>query len=149
MASGVAKIIGGTSTVTAEQKIDLGLGVRATPALIPPPGVRPIVSIVGVSGRVVGVRVRDGAASGRPRKPAGVAGANVYSFVGEAFPTDPTSWKFEGATTRTKLDVLFPDSVPRGAQVWICATWYNPRAQTGPVSNPVMTYLQGGLSMAA
>jgi hypothetical protein len=38
MASDLAKIIEGTSTVTNEQKLDLGLSVRATPSPVPPPG---------------------------------------------------------------------------------------------------------------
>jgi hypothetical protein len=38
MASDLAKIIDGTATVTNEQKLDLGLSVRATPAPVPPPG---------------------------------------------------------------------------------------------------------------
>jgi hypothetical protein len=38
MASDLAKIIDGTATVTDEQKLDLGLSVRATAAPVPPPG---------------------------------------------------------------------------------------------------------------
>lgn len=38
MASDLAKIIDGTSTVTNEQRIELGLNVRATPTPVPPPG---------------------------------------------------------------------------------------------------------------
>ncbi len=38
MASDLAKIIDGTATVTNEQKINLGLNVRAMPSPLPPPG---------------------------------------------------------------------------------------------------------------
>jgi hypothetical protein len=38
MASNLAKIIDGTPTVTDQQKIDLGINVRATPSPAPPPG---------------------------------------------------------------------------------------------------------------
>lgn len=38
MASDLAKIIDGTPTVTNEQKAELGLSVRKTPAPVPPPG---------------------------------------------------------------------------------------------------------------
>ncbi|HLL91179.1 MAG TPA: hypothetical protein VK324_17915 [Tepidisphaeraceae bacterium] len=34
MASDLAKIVGGTSTVTNEQRLDLGLSVRATPTAV-------------------------------------------------------------------------------------------------------------------
>lgn len=38
MASDLAKIISGTAGVTSEQKLDLGLNVRAQPSPLPPPG---------------------------------------------------------------------------------------------------------------
>ena len=61
----------------------------------------------------------------RRGKPPGTRGANVYSFVGPSYPADPSGWRYEGATTKNKLDVLFPDSAAGGTQVWICATWFN------------------------
>jgi hypothetical protein len=149
LASGLAKIIRGTPAVTDEQKIDLALNVRAAPTRIPRPGARPAVNILSVSGRVVSVRVRDGESPGRRGKPPGTRGANVYSFVGPIYPADPSGWRYEGATTKNKLDVLFPDSVASGTQVWICAAWFNAKAQPGPVSLPVMTFLQHGMAMAA
>src|SRR5947209_7428713 len=117
-AANLSKIIQGTPSVTDEQKIELGLNVRATPAPIPPPSVRPGVDLVSVVGRLVSVRIHDSATSSKRGKPAGVLGANVYSFVGATYPTDPTGWQFEGATTKNKFDVLFPDSVAGGATVW-------------------------------
>jgi hypothetical protein len=38
MASDLAKIIGGTASVTSEQKVELGLNVPAMPSPLPPPG---------------------------------------------------------------------------------------------------------------
>jgi hypothetical protein len=145
----LARIIDGTATVTDEQKIELGLNVRASSARVPPPGVAPVAEIIGVNGHLVSVRVRDGETPSRRGKPAGVLGANVYSFVGATYPTDPSGWEFQGATTKRTLDVLFPDSVPAGSQVWICATWFNPTVESGPVSTPVTTFIQHGMSMAA
>lgn len=149
MAADLARIINGTPTVTDEQKIELGLNVPATRAPIPPPGVAPVAEITGVRGRLVGVRVRDSVTPSRRGRPAGVLGANIYSYVGATYPTDPTGWQFEGATTKGKLDVLFPDTVAGGTQVWICATWFNAKAQAGPASLPAMTFLQHGMAMAA
>jgi hypothetical protein len=148
MASDLAKIINGTPTVTDAQKIDLGLNVRATPAPIPPPTVRPGMDLISVVGRIVKVHIHDSASSTKRGKPAGVLGANVYSFVGTTYPTDPAAWLFEGSTTKNTFDVLFPNTVANGAQVWICATWFNKTTQTGPVSVPITTNVQGGLSMA-
>lgn len=48
-ASELARIIGGTPTVTNEQKLELGLSVRGTPAPKPPPGTphAPKVALLG------------------------------------------------------------------------------------------------------
>ncbi len=147
MASNLAKIIDGTPTVTNEQKIDLGLNVRAHPSPIPPPGVQPAVNVLLVQGRAVRVRIIDSAVPTKRGKPAGVLGASVYSFVGTSYPIDPTAWFFEGTTTKKLFDVQFPDSVAGGAQVWIMAKWFNKTTQNGPPSVPVTTFVQGGLSM--
>ena len=79
----------------------------------------------------------------------GVDGASVFSFVGAAAPTDESAWKFEGNTTRTVVNVLFPNTVAAGAKVWFTAFWFNPRAQRGPASAPVGTNIPGGGAMAA
>ena len=77
-------------------------------------------------------------------KPDGAVAAWVYSFVGTNYPTDPTEWDFQGATTRSTHEIVFPDSVANGAQVWICAAWINAKQEAGPVSVPITTNVQGG-----
>jgi hypothetical protein len=66
-------------------------------------------------------------------------------FVGSAPPMDISQWKFETSTTRTSFDIEFPASVAAGSQVWLCAFWFNPRAQSGPACQPVTAYLAGGV----
>jgi hypothetical protein len=73
----------------------------------------------------------------------------IYSFVGATPPSDPSEFKFEGTTTRTTFDVVFPSSLPGGAQVWLSACWANPRTQSGPSCPAVNAYLQGGSAAAA
>ena len=68
----------------------------------------------------------------------------MYSFVGMDYPSDPTAWNFEGSTTKPKFDIVFPNTVAGGTQVWVCAAWSNAKQQTGPVSVPITTNLQGG-----
>jgi hypothetical protein len=148
MASDLAKIINGTATVTDGQKLDLGLNVRAQPVPNPPPVFRPTVDLVSVVGRLVKVHIHDSESPSKRGKPALVLGAYVYSYVGATYPTDPSQWQFEGSSTKNTFDVLFPDSVAVGAQVWICATWINRKTETGPLSMPITTNVQGGLSMA-
>ena len=144
MASDFAKIIDGTPTVTNQQKIDLGLSVRMTPAPIPRPGVRPGMDVVSVNGRTVSAHIHDSASSNKRGKPAGTTAAWVYSFVGTEYPSDPIAWNFEGATTKAKFDIVFPSTLPGGTQVWVCAAWINGKQQAGPVSVPISSYLQGG-----
>lgn len=145
----LAKRVEGTASVTDAQKIELGLNVRALPSPIPAPSNPPALDVVSVTGRIVRVRLHDSTDASRRGKPAGVAGATVFSFVGAAAPTDPGAWKFEGNTTRTTIDVLFPDSAAAGAVVWVTAFWRNERDLSGPACAPISTNLQFGVPMAA
>lgn len=145
----LAKRIDGTATVTDAQKIELGLNVRALPSPIPAPANPPALDIVSVSGRTVRIRLHDSLDASRRGKPAGVAGATVFSYVGPTAPTDPSDYKFEGNTTRTQVDIVFPDTVAPGAVVWLTAFWRNERDQSGPACAPVSTNVQFGVPLAA
>lgn len=143
-ASDLAKIIDGTPTVTDAQKIDLGLCVPKVPAPIPAPVEAPAVDLVSAIGRAVVIRVHAAPAITGRGKPPGAAAAWIYTFVGESFPAELSSWLYQGAATRGKFEITFPDSLPAGQQVWIKACWVNPRQQMGPMSDPITTNLQGG-----
>lgn len=130
--------------VSDADKILLGVRVRGARSPIPAPGVRPGLDLTGVVGRTVSLRVHDSASSTRRGKPAGATAAYVYSFVGAEYPADPADWKFEGAATKSKFDVLFPADVAGGTQVWVAAAWVNAKQQSGPLCTPVSTNLQGG-----
>ena len=130
---------------TNTQRSDLGLTVKdALPSPIPPPASAPGLEVRSVSGTTVRIRLTDTANPTRRGKPAGVAGASVFSFVGATAPTALSAWTFEGNTTRTGVDVFFPDDTAPGARVWLCAFWSNPRAQRGPTCAAVPTNLPGG-----
>lgn len=138
------------AAVSDANKILLGVHVRVIPTPIPAPGVRPGMDIVSVANRTVKVHIHDSASSNKRGKPAGTDAAWVYSFVGASYPTDPGAWDFEGSTTKSTFDIVFPNSVANGAQVWICAAWINGKQQAGPVSVPITTNVQGGgMGMAA
>jgi hypothetical protein len=93
-------------------------------------------------------RVHSSTGDGRG-KPAGVAMAFMYSFVGSVPPTDTSAFEMEGTATRTTFEVTFPSSVPGGSQVWLAAAWANARTQTGPACAPITVYLQGAAAAAA
>jgi hypothetical protein len=148
-ARNLASIVQGIATVTDQQKIDLGLTVRdREPTPIPPPEVAPDMDIISVLGRTVRIRLHNEKVLKR-RKPEGVKGAAVFSFVGPTPPEQLDAWKFEGNTTQTTIDVEFPSEVPAGSLVWLTAFWCNPRLQSGPPCQPNSVYLAGGLAAAA
>jgi hypothetical protein len=145
----LARIVQAAPAVSDEQKSDLGLTVRDSgPSPIPPPDEAPEIDVLSVSGNTVRIRLHQ-AASTRRGKPDGVDGATVFSFVGAAAPTTEDAWKFEGNTTRTTLDIAFPDTVAPGAKVWFTAFWFNERKESGPAATAVGTNLPGGGAMAA
>ncbi len=146
-ASDLAKIIDGTPSVSAEQRINLGLAVRRAPSPVPPPKSAPDVDVLGVSGRTAKVRLRS-VGNGRGRAP-GATGASVLVYVGPTPPSDPSLWTFNGTTGKTVVDVSFDPDVPAGATVWFTACWLGTRMQAGPMANPVSANLPGGLTLAA
>jgi hypothetical protein len=136
-------IINGQPSVTNAQKIALGINVRSVPTPIPTPGNPPELDIVSVTGRTVKIRMHNNTTMTRAR-PAGVTGCTVFSYVGTTPPADMTAWNFEGNTSKTVVDVLFPSTVAGGSAVWLTAFWYNGKGQSGPACAPVTTYLAGG-----
>lgn len=139
----LSKIIYATAMVTDGMLMGLGLLPRAARTPIGVPTTSPIVEVGIVSGRLVNVKLHSSDSTRRGIE-IGAKGANVYSFVGPAMPTDPREYHFEGMTTRTAAQILFPDSAPSGATVWLSACWINARGQTGPASAPISFTLQGG-----
>jgi hypothetical protein len=146
----LARTVQGTSTVTAAQKEDLGLNPRSNqPSPIPPPASAPDIDIISTTGNTVKIRLHEAGEPTKRGKPAGVAGAAVFSFIGANPPTEMSDWNFEGLTTKTVLDIIFPAATSPGSKVWITAFWRNPRDQSGPAATPVTTNIPGGSAMAA
>jgi hypothetical protein len=150
LAGSYGRMIVANVAVTNPQKLALGLTPRAVPTPIPPPSAAPGLDIISVSGWTARIKLHDSAAGSRRGKPVGVSGASVFSFVGAVPPNDMASWKFEGNTGRTRVDIVFDSSTAPGTKVWLSAFWFNGRKQSGPASAPVSTNLQGGsVAMAA
>jgi hypothetical protein len=147
-AIGLAGLIYATGSVTDAELINLGLLPRRTYTRVPAPSVRPGVRLGPVHSRTVSVKLYE-VESGRRRRPARTVSAWLYSFVGEQYASDPKAWKFMGGTTKSSAELTFPNTLPGGTRVWICAAWVNGKQQLGPRSTPVMTYLQGGGVSAA
>lgn len=143
----LVSIIDGQANVSDAQRLALGLKVRdieSTP--VPRPATAPMIEIVSTVGNTATIRLFD--SNGRRRKPDGVIGATVFSFVGANAPSEESAWKFEGNLSKTTEVVAFAQSLPPGTKVWFTAFWYNRRAESGPPATPVSTNLPGGSAMA-
>jgi hypothetical protein len=146
----LASTINGVASVTDAQKIGLGLNVRALPTPIPPPSSAPVLDVKLVSGWTVKIKLHDSTSGSKRGRPVGVFGASVFSFVGAEAPTDLGTWKFEGNTGQTLIDLAFASALAPGTKVWMTAFWFNGSKQSGPPCAPVSANLPGGsVSMAA
>ena len=142
------KQIQANTAVTAAAKIELGVVVpNPEPTPRPVPSFAPLLTVVSVDGRLVRIRLGDPAHPTRKAMPAGVDGATVMSFVGADAPGDPTTYKYEGSTSRTTVDILFPESVVPGTQIWLTAFFFNERKQNGPACAGVGAIINYGGSM--
>lgn len=145
----VVRQIDGTISVTDSQRYALGIPVRPTSSSpVPAPSSAPDVDVVKVVGRTVFAKSHDATSGRRRGRPAAVASASWYSYVGTTPPASLSGWHFEGNSAKVKTEIVFPATVPAGAQVWLAACWNNAKSQPGPMSAPITTNLPGGLSGA-
>jgi hypothetical protein len=138
----LAHRIEGMPSVSDAQKIELGLHVRASRSRVPRPAEAPHLDLVSVAGRAVTIRLHGQSASARRGKGAGIAGAVLFSFIGDAPLADPGQWKWEGTTTLTTATIQFPESTAPGTMVWVTAHWRNPRDEVGPGARPISATIQ-------
>lgn len=135
MAKHLGNSIKSNPATTPAQREELGISARKTPSPVPVPEVSPAVEVIAVRGRVVTIGLGGGTGGSRWSRPAGVAGASVFTFVGATAPTDPTAWTFYGLFTRTMFDLQFEPSTVANT-VWVTANWYNERGKTGVACSP-------------
>ena len=144
-----AKIVNAYPPTTNIQRLALGLTPRAaTVSPIHAPTEAPVMEVVATMGRSLKLKLH-GTGTALRGKPAGCAGAAIYSFMGLTPPANLADWKSEGSATRTIFTIVFPPTAPAGSQVWLSAAWFNPRNQTGPACTPVEAWIAGGVSAAA
>ena len=143
-ARSLALIVKGQTQVTDAQRVELGLSPRmATASSIARPVDAPNVRVQSVRGSIVRVRLSDATVLRRGRPPS-VAGAILFTFVGEQPPATRDGWNFFDTTSETTVEIAFPTSIAPGSKVWVQAAWLNPTLQRGPRSEPICTHLQFG-----
>lgn len=144
----LSRTIAATATVSNAQLLGLNMNLRVSPTPRTVPATPPTITVLSVVGRVVTLRVTDATSKGRGM-PFGAQSANIFSYVGPDAPTDPAAYQFLGATTRAKARLLFPNSAPSGATVWLSAAWVSRRGEAGVAGAPKNFTLQGGPVVAA
>ena len=133
------------TTVADNLKTLLGVEIRKENRRpVPAPTQRPMVEIVSALTRTVTINVYDPASKTKRGKLPTAVSANVYSYAGATYPADPTLWQYCGPATKANFQIAFPDTMPGGQTVWICAAWVTRRGDVGPVSVPISTNVQGG-----
>jgi hypothetical protein len=113
----------------------LGITIPKNRSDINPPTQPPQMDIVLVNGRRVQIRLH-GSDPDRRTKPAGVAGASIYSFSGATPPTDLNQWHFLQSISRTDALITFDNPAVTGSTLWLCARWFNAKQQPGPACDP-------------
>ena len=142
----LVKICQASPVMTDNKRAALGVTVPdVTPTPVPVPAEAPQLDVVSVTGRSVKLRLRE-ASTGKRKKPEGVMGAAVFSYVGESIPADMRDWTFEGNDTRLDVTVDFAQSFAPATKVWLCAFWFNRRGESGSACTPVSTHLGFGVA---
>ncbi len=148
---GLVATIQGTATVTDQMKYDLGITVRGLnpPSPINPPDEAPMMEIMWVKGRLIGVRVH-AADSARRGRPVGVQGCSICMYTGPLpLPTEVTAWTTIGESTRTIFEAEVPSTIAAGTTVHLVSYWKSPRLMSGPASAPVSVVIGAGVQQAA
>jgi hypothetical protein len=134
----IYKLVQASDTISAEDKTLLNVVIPKTePTRADRPGFAPILTVEKVNGRLVSVRAQDAQVPTSRRRAAGTIGLMIFSHVGATAPDDVNLYKAEGLSGSVSFDVLFPDEVQPGSQVFITACWFNDRKETSPAAAAV------------
>lgn len=143
-----ARQIQGTMTVTDLQRTELRLPIRDTePTPVEQLTVAPALTVLGIFGHNIHVRVRDASGAVRGR-PVNADAALIYSFVGETAPVTADGWKCEGPISKDSALVAFDPALAVGTKVFLTAQWFNTRG-TSPGCTPVAAVIGAEGALAA
>lgn len=137
-------IIQASRNVTDASKLLLGITIRAQPTTVGAPDTAPALEVGNRYANTVTAHLHETLGGSSRARPAGVAGASLFSYVGTTPPVNVEGWRFEGNTSRTTIDVVFPDDLAPGTTVYLTAFWFNRRGQSGPACSPVAAIIAGG-----
>ena len=129
--------------VTSEHKAELGLPIwDREPSPQPPPSTRPVLSLVAAAGNLQLLRVVDETTPTSKAKPEGVAGVEVYAWIGPNPPAELSQWQSKGLFTRSSFEISYT-SEDAAKQATLMARWYNAKGEYGPASEPITALVAG------
>ena len=140
----IARTVTSVPTVSNAQLLALNLNPRVAPQPAQVPQDAPAVHVIAVVGRHVKLRIYEKESGSRRSKAPGAIGVNIFTHVAPLAPVDPLEYRFHGMASRAITEIVFPNSVPSGATVWVSCCWMTRRGRTSIASTPISFALQGG-----
>lgn len=104
-----------------------------TPAALPAPASKPVLSVGGITPGQHTLRIVDELTPSSRAKPAGTHACEVYVKIGETPPGSRLDCVYQGHATRNTFNVSHSPA-DAGKKAWYLAHWINSRGQRGPVS---------------
>lgn len=131
---GLAKKVHGTPGMTNATRAEAGLAARSgTRSSVGAPDTRPLGRIEAKGHSTLVVHFVDETTPTRLAKPEGVQGCQIFSFIGDAAPADPSGYAFVALDTRTPY-VDEHAAANAGKIVHYLLRWQNAKGDTGPWS---------------
>ena len=132
-----------SATVTDAQRRDMKITVRSTTRTpVAVPTTQPTAKIDTSNHLAHSVDFRDAAAARSKAKPKGVIGCEIWVFVGDTPPADPSGYTFVTMATSSPAPVPFPGT-QGGKKATYLLRWVNTTGDKGPWSNAVSATIPG------
>ncbi len=135
----LARKIQGHPAVDNAMRLSLGLNPRSgTRSPVPAPTTWPVTRVEATARFTLSLLTVDHETMKRAKKPAGAHGFEIWAFVGDSAPLDPSGYSFLALATRSPfLDVRPPADA--GKTIHYLTRWQNRRGEPGPWSQVIST----------
>lgn len=145
-ARALARQINAAPGITNRQRARLQLTIPSrSRRRVSAPSSKPLLYIMGRTGRRVTILLRDVKNNTSGKRPEGVYGATIFTCQGDEPVRGLHNWRYHASTTRSKVTLVLDPSYEPGTKVWVTAVWLNPRLQRGPAASPVCTSIEHGV----
>jgi hypothetical protein len=129
---GLVKMLDAKPSFTPAHRTAMGLPALDTLRTpVPAPTTRPVGRIESAAPHSLVLHFVDETTPTRRAKPDGVQGCQVWSFVGDAAPADPSAYHFLALDTRTPYTDEHP-AADAGKTAFYLLRWQNDKGETGP-----------------